>query len=66
MSSTEREFSPNLSVTPDCPLYDEEVRITANGLEPGKEATVRAKMPLPDGVWESSAVFEVRATGPST
>ncbi|MFC7081166.1 acyl-CoA thioesterase/bile acid-CoA:amino acid N-acyltransferase family protein [Halorussus caseinilyticus] len=63
MSSTEREFSPDLTVTPDRPLYDESVRITANGLEPGEEATVRARMPLPDGVWESSAVFEVRADG---
>lgn len=57
------EFSPSVDVTPSKPLYDEQVEITASGLEPGAEATVRARMPLPSGVWESSATFEVRSDG---
>lgn len=62
-SDPRQEFSPSINVTPEQAMYDETVEITAEELEPGKEATVRAQMPLPNGVWESSAVFEVRYDG---
>jgi dienelactone hydrolase len=57
-------FAPRIEVTPKEALFDEKVVIRVSGLNPGRLATVRARVKDDlDNLWESRASFKADAKG---
>ena len=52
-----------LTVSPERGLIDEPLVIRLDGLEPGAEVTVRARLSGYGGSWTSSATFVADASG---
>ncbi len=49
--------NPSITVTDTAPLFDEPIGITITGCQPNSEVTLRTRMPLPDGVYESALTY---------
>lgn len=62
-SDEEDSGSAAIRVEPDQPLFSQSVEITVTGVEAGTEVTIRARMLLEDGIWESWAMFEADDDG---
>lgn len=57
-STTQEHSTAVFDVSPERPNFDESFDVELRGLQPETPVTIRAKMPLPAGIWESWATFE--------